>query len=48
MRSESYLQRPFWRDTGAKVCSTCIGWERKMDILENQRKEHIQHMMDLP
>ena len=48
MRSETYLSRPHWRTTGAKVCSTCQGWERKMDILENQRKEHIQHMLDLP
>ena len=47
MRSETYLKRPFWRETGAKICSTCIEWERKMDVLENQRSEHIAHLRDV-
>jgi hypothetical protein len=37
------LERPFYRTTGPRICSTCRSWEAKWERIEESRIEAVEH-----
>jgi len=37
------LQRPFWREDGPFVCSSCVSWEKSWMHIEEERTSAIEH-----
>jgi hypothetical protein len=38
------LQRPFYREHGPFLCSTCISWEQKWERIEEGRRDRDEHL----
>jgi rubrerythrin len=40
------LTRPFYRTDGPRVCGSCVAWEVKWERIEEQRRDHFEHLKE--